>query len=836
MNPVKCLIGILLFFFLSHLSISDEAITIDHFIKDNGGVIVSSGKIFVLGFFSLGRSKNRYVGIWYYQHPEQTVVWVANRENPINDTSGILSIDSLGNLALFQGNKTLPVWSTNISTGGTTNSFAQLLDSGNLVLLQNDTERAILWQSFDYPTNTLLPYMKIGLSFRTGLNRFLTSWKSSNDPGKGNCSVRYDPSGFPQAYSYKDLAPYVRIGTWTGQRWSGAPQMISLVYNISYVNTDEELTVTEGVMNASIITRMIIDETGTVVRYAWNNQAHRWIEYISFPKEQCDFYAHCGPNGYCNSDITNGFECTCFPGFKPKSPQAWNIRDATAGCARKRGVSTCRNGEGFVKVGRMKAPDTSKALVDMNLGLKQCEEKCLSNCSCVAYAGAYYESKQGNIGCLTWHGDLVDARTFPDAGQDLYIRVDADELARYTKKGLLLKKGVLVVIIVSAVVVFLIIVTFLHRLVRRHTRGERRQRQNVFKSSAFLLEETLDGKEIEESRKNADLPFFDLNTIVVATNNFSSDNKLGRGGFGSVYKGVLLNGKEIAVKRLSRNSGQGVEEFKNEIVLIAKLQHRNLVSMLGCCIEGEEKMLIYEYLPNKSLDSIIFDESKRSSLDWKKRFEIICGIARGILYLHQDSKLRIIHRDLKASNVLLDAAMNPKISDFGMARIFGGDQIEGSTNRVVGTYGYMSPEYAMEGLFSMKSDVYSFGVLLLEIVTGRKNSGYYPDSPSLNLVGHIWNSWNEDKAMEVVDSALGDSYSANEVLRCIQTGLLCVQEHATDRPMMSTIMFMLSNETALPFPNRPAFILKKDSDGKEIWSSERTCSTNNVTITTVQAR
>ncbi|XVF82416.1 hypothetical protein PTKIN_Ptkin16aG0045800 [Pterospermum kingtungense] len=298
-----------------------------------------------------------------------------------------------------------------------------------------------------------------------------------------------------------------------------------------------------------------------------------------------------------------------------------------------------------------------------------------------------------------------------------------------------------------------------------HLRGERRQRQNVFKSSAFLLEETLDGKEIDESRRNADLPFFDLNTIVVATNNFSSDNKLGRGGFGSVYKGVLLNGKEIAVKRLSRNSGQ-----------------------------GEEKMLIYEYLPNKSLDSIIFDESKRSSLDWKKRFEIICGIARGILYLHQDSKLRIIHRDLKASNVLLDAAMNPKISDFGMARIFGGDQIEGSTNRVVGTYGYMSPEYAMEGLFSVKSDVYSFGVLLLEIVTGRKNSGYYPDSPSLNLVGHIWNLWNEDKAMEVIDSAL-----------------------------------------ALPFPKRPAFILKKDSDGKEIWSSERTCSTNNVTITTVQA-
>ncbi|RVW86392.1 G-type lectin S-receptor-like serine/threonine-protein kinase RKS1 [Vitis vinifera] len=173
--------------------------------------------------------------------------------------------------------------------------------------------------------------------------------------------------------------------------------------------------------------------------------------------------------------------------------------------------------------------------------------------------------------------------------------------------------------------------------------------------------------------------------IAAATNNFSFTNKLGWGGFGSVYKGQLSNGQEIAVKRLSKDSGQGVEEFKNEVTLIAKLQHRNLVKLLGCCIEEEEKVLIYEYMPNKSLDSFIFDETKRSMLTWEKRFEIIIGIAQGILYLHQDSRLRIIHGDLKASNVLLDVDMIPKISDFGMARLFGGNQIEGSTNRVVGT-------------------------------------------------------------------------------------------------------------------------------------------------------
>ncbi|KAK2977051.1 hypothetical protein RJ640_011662, partial [Escallonia rubra] len=194
-----------------------------------------------------------------------------------------------------------------------------------------------------------------------------------------------------------------------------------------------------------------------------------------------------------------------------------------------------------------------------------------------------------------------------------------------------------------------------------------------------------EGEGIDETGTSADLPFYSLSIIAAATENFSIANKLGEGGFGLVYKGRLRNGQAIAVKRLSNSSGQGVEEFKNEVTLIAKLQHRNLVRLLGCCIQKEEKMLIYEYMPNKGLDSIIFDKEKGSLVDWRKRFEITLGIARGMLYLHQDSRLRIIHRDLKASNVLLDAAMNPKISDFGMARIFGRDQIQANTNRVVGT-------------------------------------------------------------------------------------------------------------------------------------------------------
>ncbi|XP_042426552.1 putative receptor-like protein kinase At4g00960 [Zingiber officinale] len=297
---------------------------------------------------------------------------------------------------------------------------------------------------------------------------------------------------------------------------------------------------------------------------------------------------------------------------------------------------------------------------------------------------------------------------------------------------------------------------------------------------------------------------FDYHTLKVATGNFSEENKLGEGGFGAVYKGTLPNGQEIAVKRLL-NSGQGLGELKNELVLVARLQHRNLVKLFGVCLE-QEKMIVYEYVPNRSLDTFLYDSVKGRELHWGTRYKIITGIARGLRYLHEESQLKIIHRDLKASNVLLDAEMNPKISDFGLAKLFDVDQTQGITNRVVGTFGYMSPEYAMHGQFSSKSDVFSFGVLVLEILTGRKNTGSYNSEMAEDLMSYIWGKWDGGAALEIADPALGGDYEANEMLRCIQIGLLCVQESPYDRPTMSTVVVMLNAETvSLQAPTRPVF-------------------------------
>ncbi|XLR22915.1 hypothetical protein HN51_069165 [Arachis hypogaea] len=305
-----------------------------------------------------------------------------------------------------------------------------------------------------------------------------------------------------------------------------------------------------------------------------------------------------------------------------------------------------------------------------------------------------------------------------------------------------------------------------------------------------------------------ELSFMNLATIKDATDDFSDTNKLGQGGFGAVYKGVLPDGSEVAVKRLSKKSWQGIEELKNEVILIAKLQHKNLVRLLGCGLEGDEKFLIYEFMSNKSLDQFIFDPEKRSEFDWHTWYGIINGIARGLLYLHEESRLKIIHRDLKPNNVLLDHEMVAKISDFGMARIFYENQNTANTKRVVGTYGYMAPEYAMEGLFSVKSDVFSFGVMLLEIINGKRNSGFYTTELAPTLLAYAWQLWNEERKLEFVDPVLLESCVACEVVKCMHIGLLCVQEDPELRPNMSSVVVLLGSEQmALPKPSQPAFSL-----------------------------
>ncbi|XP_029124556.1 G-type lectin S-receptor-like serine/threonine-protein kinase At4g27290 isoform X2 [Cajanus cajan] len=714
--------------------IANDSINVSQFMSD-GKTLVSKGGKFELGFFSPGSSQKRYLGIWYKNIPMQTVVWVANRENPINDSSGILTVNSTGNLVLTQNGSL--VWYTN-SHKQAQNPVVELLDSGNLVIgNEGDTDtEGYLWQSFDYPSDTLLPGMKLGSDLRTGLQRKYIAWKSTDDPSPGDVYRVLKLYNYPEFYLMNGTKKLFRYGPWNGQCFSGMTDLLNNTYifglnfGLNFVSNKDEIYTTFSLVSDYVITRTVTNQSGSISRYVWAvGEDQDWKVYRSHPKEDCDTYGLCGPNGYCVS--TQSQACQCLKGFGPKSPKKWNSADWSQGCVRNKPLR-CKDKltEGFVKFKGLKVPDTTHTWLDESIGLEECRVKCLNDCSCMAFTNSDIRGR-GN-GCVMWFGDLIDLKQFETGGQDLYIRMDASELEHGHKKN------TIVAATVAAICGVLMLSTyFICRIRRNNAEKEKSEKDDI------------------------DLPTFDFPFISNATNRFSQNNKLGQGGFGTVYKGILPDGQEVAVKRLCKTSRQ--------------------------------------------------DPTKRALLGWTKRFEIIGGIARGLLYLHQDSRLKIIHRDLKASNILLDSDMNSKISDFGMARIFALDQDEADTNRVMGTYGYIPPEYAVHGSFSIKSDVFSFGVIILEIISGRKNRGFCDPDRSLNLLGHAWRLWIESRPMELVDELVEDSTTQYEIIRNIHIGLLCVQQRPQDRPNMSSILLMLNGEKLLPEPSQPGFYTGKDN-------------------------
>ncbi|KAL5730611.1 hypothetical protein ACHQM5_003412 [Ranunculus cassubicifolius] len=800
--------------------------TLDYTIKPSdsimdGQTLTSQGGTYQLGFFipSASSSKKRYLGIWYKSLPTQTVVWVANRDSPILDTSGVLKIDSTGNLVILANLTNDVIWSSN-SSKSVENPVVEFLESGNLVMRdsRNDDTKSYVWQSFDYPTDTLLPGMKLGLNRETGRRWYISSWKNIDDPSRGDFTHGLEHGEFPEFVMQKGKRKYYRAGLWNGLRANGSPELQpNTKFTYQYVNSSSEVYFTYQLVDPSIFVRFVLtqisSEVGLYQLMIWVKETNSWVLQETIPRDRCDYYALCGPYSTC--DVANLEVCQCLKRFKPKSLQDWHHFDWSLGCERQIPVE-CSKGEGFNRVTEVKLPDTTTgSWVNTSMNLEECRIKCLNDCACMAYANS--DIRAGGSGCILWFNftDLMDMRKLNRVGHDLYIRMAASELDSEGDSRMKVRLILVVSITFAGGVIALSVGTFIRK--KRSLKG------GTKKDDLELL--------LHRESDDWELPVFDLSTITNATNNFAEENKLGEGGFGAVYKGLLSGGKEIAVKRLSKDSIQGINEFKNEVILISKLQHRNLVKILGCCIQRAEKMLVYEYVQNNSLDSFIFDESKSRLLDWKKRYQIIFGIARGLLYLHQDSRLKIIHRDLKGSNVLLDSEMVAKISDFGIARIFEGEQTEGRTKRAIGTRGYMSPEYAVDGRFSVKSDVFSFGVLVLEIISGKRNRGFTHPDHDLNLLGHAWRLWTEDKSMLLVDESVNSIWFVEEISRCIHIGLLCVQKDINQRPTMSSVVLMLSSETVLPAPEPPGFYIERTTLIKR-----EICISNDDDITLLEGR
>ncbi|KAI7746289.1 hypothetical protein M8C21_024704 [Ambrosia artemisiifolia] len=780
-----------------------DTISDSQFLTD-GDTLVSRTGVFELGISRPGSSDNRYVGIWYKKIPS-TMVWVANRDHPITGSSPIvLRVNDQGDLIL--SNNISTIWTSNLTTPSP-KATAKLQDTGNLVLM--DQKEKIIWQSFDYPTDTLLPGMKLGRDYLRNKEWHLSSWRNNQDPGPGEFTWGADTLGYPENKLKQGQQVTFRGGPWSNQRFSGVSTFnSSLTFTYKVVLNTSEMSFSYVLDDNSILSRTTLNSSGQLESSVWVENGTKWQLALSLPRDICDSYNICSAYASCSLDMIQQ-SCACLDEkrFVPKNQKSWERADWSGGCVRRTPLD-CKNGsEG-----------------------------------CMAYANP--DTSLGSRGCLLWFNDLFDIRGYSvgNGGQDIFVRMASSELvaeSNLKKKGGAKIKIILPVTIVGVLLIglFSTWLFFARRKRKNAEEGEKivqhRKRLGLIKYNKNYTRKSLHDKNEEDLQ----LPLFNFSTIATATASFSDKNILGEGGFGPVYKGVLEEGIEIAVKRLSKTSSQGVVEFKNEVICISKLQHRNLVKLLGCCIEGDERLLIYEYMPNKGLDSFIFDVNESMTLDWTQRFNIIKGIARGLLYLHHDSRLRIIHRDLKVSNILLDRDMNPKISDFGIARSFGGDETQANTHRVVGTYGYMAPEYALDGVFSTKSDVFSFGVLVLEIVSGKKNRGFIHPEHDHNLIGHAWTVYSEGMSMELIDEGLAGSCNPPEVLRSIQVGLLCVQQNAGDRPNMSSVIMMLGGESILPEPKQPAFFMDKEFLIADFSSSTYPAgSAGDITITEVDAR
>ncbi|XP_024164867.1 receptor-like serine/threonine-protein kinase SD1-8 isoform X1 [Rosa chinensis] len=792
--PLICFIFLFSFFLSS--SFATDTLTPGDTLTVNQ-TLVSAGGVFELGFFKSDFSGSYYLGIWFRADANK-VVWVGNRRVPILDASGSLQILS-GNLVLIDRRQN-PLL---VSTGNVAmaiNATATLLDSGNFILKEENTG-TMLWQSFDIPTDTYLPGMKLGwsqLNSNQPIFRAFVSWVNPQNPALGNFTLTMNRINFTKLQVWRGNIQ-MNVGSWDGHnvRFIFNNSTSGNDYNFSYhSNADEVYFTFSGNKNYDLMW-FVMASTGKLDQY-----------YMVDGKISSVSNAVCDPTGSCLNSLP----------------------------------SMCKNGDSFSQV-KGSLPSTFNS-GSINMGTADCESWCRSNCSCTSFA-----SPQNDQVCQLYYGRTHDLLKIIEKGTGIiYIRGGAPSDVKNWKLWLatVLPLASLLVLIPTS------LCCYLRWRRRRKAEDPVTRREGIINLDLVSLfqmgtnesqlrhDEVRGTNNLELGRqKDQELPLFSFATIQTATHNFAEANKLGEGGFGPVYKGKLpVEGPVIAVKRLSKISRQGLGEFKNEVSVICKLQHRNLVRLFGCCIEAEESILVYEYMPNKSLDFFIFDSTKRVLLDWRKRINIIEGIAQGLQYLHKYSRLRIIHRDLKPSNILLDSDMNPKISDFGMARIFGDNDSKGKTNRVVGTFGYMSPEYAMDGLFSEKSDVFSFGVILLEIISAKKNIAFFEADHSLNLLGKAWNLWKEGSSMELMDPTLGGSCSSSEAIRCTQIGLLCVQERATDRPTMSDVISMLSNQScSLPLPKQPAFLSQLSStDADSSSSRHRHYSQNDMTISEEHGR
>ncbi|KAJ1272977.1 hypothetical protein BS78_06G244700 [Paspalum vaginatum] len=695
--------------------------------------LVSADGTFTMGFFSLGAStttKRYYLGIWFSVSTD-AVCWVANSERPLSDKAGVLVISDTGSLVL-RNSSGQTAWSSN-STTSSASVVVQLLDTGNLVVRDQGSGGTLSWQSFDDPSNTLLSGMKVGKDFWNGAEWHLTSWKAADDPSPGLYRRVLDTSGLPDFVLLHGNVTTYRSGPWNGRSFSGATEVLgykNLLATMSVTMSPGDEVSYRYTAEPGVLTRLVVMDTGVVKRFVWSNSSQGWGWDTVFQGPR-DI---CDNYGKCGAfglcDASSVLApCGCLRGFSPASPSSWST-DASGGCRRNAALQ-CGNG-GTTDGFLLVRGVKLPDTHNASVDMDITVKECERRCraNCSCLAYAAADIRGGGGGTgCVTWTDDVVDLRYVERGQDMYLRLAKSELDS--------------------------------------------PRTPTMNDCSL-----------------------DLATVKMATRDFSQSNVIGEGGFAVVYKGELPNGRSVTVKRLKQSvlaDDKGKKDFAREVDVMANVRHANLLRLLAYCNEGGERILIYAFMPNKSLDLYIFGKpSDRARLNWRQRLDIIHGVAHGVAYLHQGSEESVVHRDLKPSNVLLDDNWKPKIADFNTAKLFIRDEPDVS---IVVSPGYTSPEY-LQGEMTPKCDVYSFGVTLLETLSGQRNG------PMKRVVSNAREFWRQGRVMSLLDSTVALTMSpsgseiSSELERCVRIGLLCVQEAPESRPDMSAVVAMLTTRNS----------------------------------------
>ncbi|KAL5198981.1 hypothetical protein ABZP36_002493 [Zizania latifolia] len=768
-----------------------------------GGKLISRNGKFALGFFQPGTNSSKspsattgwYLAIWFNKIPVFTTVWVANRERPVTGEPE-LKLSRDGNLAILDHATESIIWSTRAvnRTETKTNTSAVLQNSGNLVI--QGPPDVVLWQSFDYATDVALPNAKIGWNKLTGLNRVGVSKKSLIDPGLGSYSVGLLTNG-TRGVVLKHRDPSLVYWSWSPDK-SGMqiPALKTLLYIIPqtrglvtpwYVNNNEEEYYFYNSSDESSSTFLLLDMSGQMRFNVWSQDKQSWQSLFVQPVDPCRSPDTCGPFTVCNGN-SQPF-CDCMEGFSRESPRDWDLGDRTGGCTRNTpldctaNTNTTSSTDIFRPISPVALPRNPQSIQDAT-NQSTCTQACVSSCSCTAY------SYQNGV-CTIWNGELFSVKQ--NDGNEilsedvLYLRLSAKDLQSLRKNKTRPNIGVVTAASIIGFVLLMIVLLLL-----------------IWRKRFRWCGAPLNGS----SKSSGGIVAFRYSDLSHATKNFSE--KLGAGGFGSVFRGVLSDLTMIAVKRLD-GARQGEKQFRAEVSSIGLIQHINLVKLIGFCCEGDKRLLVYEHMPNGSLDAQLFQSSASATvLNWSSRYQIAIGVARGLSYLHQSCHECIIHCDIKPENILLDTSFIPKIADFGMAAFVGRD-----FSRVLttfrGTVGYLAPEWISGVPITPKVDVYSFGMVLLEIISGTRNSTQVQSSSGNHV--HVAyfpvqaiNKLREGDVRSLVDPCLHDDFNLDEAERVCKVACWCIQDDELHRPTMGEVVRVLEGLQELDMPPMPSLL------------------------------